>query len=256
MWTPCLASVDTSNGSIELSRFGHTATAIVAAGATPRSSSSSDDSSGSDGSDSPQCVVVYGGVCAQRGPDGAILAQKALGDVLLLTVGGGGGDAAWAAPAAVAAPATGGPGPRAFHAAAAAGPGALVVFGGHIHTLEAGTGRRKRLFFNDLWSLDAVRGRLAFGGLGVLISWRGGLVWRQDVSGSRCSWECALKATKASPQADWEWRRVEPAAASPAPQKRDMACLLPVGEGRLLLFGGRNEQQRALGDCWLFDVDT
>ncbi|KAI8472909.1 MAG: hypothetical protein J3K34DRAFT_412883, partial [Monoraphidium minutum] len=173
MWSPCYASVD---GGIELGRFGHSATAV--------------DASAAWGTD---VVVVYGGVSAQRGPDGATLAQKALGDVLVLQVEGG----AWTRPE-VAAPASGGPGPRAFHAAAPLGR-RVLVFGGHILTLEAG--RKKRVFFNDLWSLDAE---------------------------------------------DWEWRRVELAAGSPAPPKRDMAALAALPDGRLLLFGGRSEAQRAL----------
>lgn len=57
-------------------------------------------------------------------------------------------------------------------------------------------------------------------------------------------------------QDDWEWRRVELAPASPLPPKRDMAALLDAGDGRLLLFGGRSEAQRALNDCWVFDAST
>jgi hypothetical protein len=46
------------------------------------------------------------------------------------------------------------------------------------------------------------------------------------------------------------------AAGAPAPAKRDMASLVALGGGRLLLFGGRSEAQRALNDCWLFDLVT
>jgi len=47
---------------------------------------------------------------------------------------------------------------------------------------------------------------------------------------------------------------VELAAGSPSPPKRDMASLVAVGDGHLLLFGGRSEHQRALNDCWRFDT--
>jgi hypothetical protein len=33
-----------------------------------------------------------------------------------------------------------------------------------------------------------------------------------------------------------------------------MASLTSLSDGRLLLFGGRSEQQRALNDCWMFDT--
>jgi host cell factor len=60
----------------------------------------------------------------------------------------------WSKPDVIA-PASGGPGPRAFHCAAALGR-RVLVFGGHILTLEAG--RKRRLFFDDLWSLNVVGG--------------------------------------------------------------------------------------------------
>ncbi|KIZ03963.1 hypothetical protein MNEG_3997 [Monoraphidium neglectum] len=113
----------------------------------------------------------------------------------------------WSKPDVIA-PASGGPGPRAFHCAAALGR-RVLVFGGHILTLEAG--RKRRLFFDDLWSLNVE---------------------------------------------DWEWRRVEVAASSPLPPKRDMAALAALADGRLLLFGGRSEAQRALNDAWVFDTST
>jgi len=136
MWTPCRASV--ADGSVNLARFGHTTTIVRRA----RPAADQD------------LIVVYGGVAAQHGRDGSAHAQKALGDVLALC-GSGARGGAWTQPDVVA-PAGGGPGPRAFHSAAAVGPQGLLVFGGHILMLEAGSGRKKRLFFNDLWSLDVV----------------------------------------------------------------------------------------------------
>jgi hypothetical protein len=144
VWAPCHAPVADAH-SVELARFGHTSTRV-----TTR--------------DGSETLVVYGGVAAQRAPDSGASApptQKALGDVLALPLPAG----TWNAPDVIAA-AAGGPGPRAFHAAATApAPGTLpgcggtsvVVFGGHILTLEAATGRKRRIFFNDLWRLDVVR---------------------------------------------------------------------------------------------------
>jgi hypothetical protein len=44
---------------------------------------------------------------------------------------------------------------RAFHAAAAAGA-RVYAFGGHVLGYDAGAGRKKRVFYNDLWALDTV----------------------------------------------------------------------------------------------------
>jgi hypothetical protein len=35
-----------------------------------------------------------------------------------------------------------------------------------------------------------------------------------------------------------------------------MAALAALADGRLLLFGGRSEAQRALNDAWVFDTST
>ena len=131
MWTPCAAA------PAALARFGHTSTAVQqrsAAGAG-------------------EALVVYGGVTAQRSPDGnAAPAQKALGDVVVLPAGSD----EWVSPA-VSAP-EGSPGPRAFHCAASGAAGQLVVFGGHILTLDS-AGRKRRVFYNDCWGLDTVCAR-------------------------------------------------------------------------------------------------
>ncbi|GBF95583.1 hypothetical protein Rsub_08564 [Raphidocelis subcapitata] len=236
MWSPCVASASDA-GVVQLGRFGHSATLLLSAD----SGSDSDSSSGSGDAACP-LVVAYGGVAAApartstsgAGADGQPQPQppqqqpqqaqqqqqqqqqqqppqRALGDVVVFNAAAG----AWFPPCAAPPPppdgAAAGPGPRAFHSAAALGGGALAVFGGHILTLEAGSGRRRRVFFDDLWLLESD---------------------------------------------GWSWRRVELAPSSPAPPKRDMACLASLGAGRLLLFGGRSEQQRALGDAWLFDAGT
>jgi hypothetical protein len=38
------------------------------------------------------------------------------------------------------------------------------------------------------------------------------------------------------------------------PPRRDMCTLVAVGGDVLLLFGGRSESTRAIGDLWLFDI--
>jgi hypothetical protein len=48
------------------------------------------------------------------------------------------------------------PGPRAFHSAVALPGQRMLVFGGHILTLDQEHGRRRRTFFNDVWLLDTV----------------------------------------------------------------------------------------------------
>jgi len=52
----------------------------------------------------------------------------------------------------------------------------------------------------------------------------------------------------------WEWRCVWAGPAHEGPGKRDMASLTHVGGNHLLMFGGRNEGGRAVGDAWIFDV--
>lgn len=54
-------------------------------------------------------------------------------------------------------------------------------------------------------------------------------------------------------QDTWRWTQIEPQGPE-RPAKRDMASLTSLGAGRLLLFGGRTENGRVSGECWLFDI--
>lgn len=65
------------------------------------------------------------------------------------------------------------------------------------------------------------------------------------------TWLCRQSA-----DGEWEWSRAPIAEGSRLPPKRDMAALVALDADRLLLFGGRSEQQRALNDCWLFDLGS
>lgn len=51
----------------------------------------------------------------------------------------------------------------------------------------------------------------------------------------------------------WQWYKYALNDAD-SPGKRDMATLTYVGNNCLLLFGGRNEAGRTVGDMWLFDI--
>ena len=196
----------------------------------------------------------------------AALAQRALGDVLVLDVAAN----AWRAPT-VRAPDGGGPGPRAFHSAAPVGPG-VAVFGGHTLTLEAG--RKRRVFYNDAWLLLPHAAQVM----------TATTVWWCHIDDDACcvlgernslqaiaaiascthliiNAVCTLSLSPLfqNPQGNdgssWEWSRITIAEGSPLPPKRDMASLVALDASRLLLFGGRSEQQRALNDCWLFDLN-
>lgn len=55
----------------------------------------------------------------------------------------------------------------------------------------------------------------------------------------------------------WEWSKIwslEPGGQD-GPCRRDMASFVHVGGSHLLLFGGRNEAGRCMGDAWTFDMD-
>eukprot|EP00775_Hariotina_reticulata_P005010 gene5010-5251_t len=139
-WTPCFTSL--ASPTLNLPRFGHTAVVI-------------------NGEDKfSDLVVVYGGVGAQSSGDNA---QIALGDVVVLQVDSG----TWSAPDILADSSTspsdkrtghgssgGGPGPRAFHSAVALPGQQVLVFGGHILTLDQDHSRKRRTFYNDVWLLD------------------------------------------------------------------------------------------------------
>lgn len=51
------------------------------------------------------------------------------------------------------------------------------------------------------------------------------------------------------------WRAVEPAADAPSP-RWDHHLAVDANGGQLLLFGGRDGDGNALGDTWLFDIET
>ncbi len=58
-------------------------------------------------------------------------------------------------------------------------------------------------------------------------------------------------------QDSWEWSKVwslDPGSQD-GPCRRDMASFVHVGGPQLLLFGGRNEAGRCMGDAWTFDID-
>lgn len=233
MWAPLVPSAAGAAAPPALARFGHTATALTGPGGE-------------------ELVVVYGGVAASGAAGAASVQQVALGDVLALSTATG----EWRTPQA----APGGPGPRAFHCAAALGPSQLAVFGGHILTLDAG-GRKRRVFHHDVWTLDVVSGRPVGAVRHIRRPGKGRLPRRpRCLLPVRHEKRHCLPLTRAAPraraprQAAWRWERVDPAPGSPTPPKRDTACLLALGRGRLLLFGGRSEQQRALNDTWLFDL--
>lgn len=157
----------------------------------------------------------------------------------------------------------------------------MLLFGGHILTFDADQNRKRRNFFSDVWLLDLVsRSNCAYPSGNCwhpapqrhyhhnyapnILSLAGqSLVEPQVIlySMQHC-WSRPNTHKQHSHtthpgvplQVEWQWRQL-PCDTSSSPAKRDMASLLHLGDGQLLLFGGRSEQGKALQDTWTYNID-
>lgn len=67
---------------------------------------------------------------------------------------------------------------------------------------------------------------------------------------------CCSRAPETCLQVEWQWRQLPcDSSSNSSPARRDMSALLQLQDGRLVLFGGRSEQGKALQDTWAYHVD-
>lgn len=54
----------------------------------------------------------------------------------------------------------------------------------------------------------------------------------------------------------WQWERKDACPDHPAPSPRDRSSIIPLGDHRLLIYGGTDATNKRLDDVWIYDLNT